>query len=95
VTNIVTPLFDIASTENPICLPAINGARAQSVTWATVVSLRKIDVDRAKTDTDSTKALTDQKAAQDKTIDVAKKMVGLISDCPAAAKKAAARAGVV
>jgi hypothetical protein len=87
VTNIVTPLFDIASTENPICLPAINGARAQSVTWATVVSLRKIDVDRAKTDTDSTKALTDEKAAQDKAIDFAKKMVGLISDCPAAAKK--------
>ena len=87
ITNIVAPLYDISSNENPVCLPAINDARYQAVTWSTAVSLRKIDVDSAKTPKESDLALKNEKDAENRTINFAQQMVGAISACPAAPKK--------
>jgi hypothetical protein len=88
IKNIVTPLYDIAAASLPkTCAPKIADEKFKAVTFSSIVSLRKIDVDRAKTLSDSNAALTKEKDALDKSIESAKQMVALIEACQVAEKK--------
>jgi hypothetical protein len=93
ITNIVTPLYDIAAASLPgECLkdkdkgkdkaiPGITSNKNIAVVKAALVSSAKIDVDQAQNPTESEKALKAEKDWQRQNIEAAKTMIKLMDEC--------------
>lgn len=83
VTNVVTPLADIAQTSIAgSCIKKVNDAKYQSITYAALVSLRKIDVDRTTDVASSDKALDQERQNFENALSQARNLVQAIIDCP-------------
>jgi hypothetical protein len=87
INNIVKPLYAIASASvDPACLTKITQSQFQAITWSAKVSINVINVDNATDENQARAALEDVKAARDKVIDFATKMVSEIAACSAVTK---------